>query len=205
MKYKVPQEGEVVQTPEQDPSKVQETAAIQKNKNGNLSITMIEFLVRQLKHELYNHNLYMTFANFYGTQGYALLEKYFLLRAGEEKHHHDWIESFLREVDACIKYPAIPAIKEEWGDNMIKPFLLTVEAEIKTTQLIDEMIEQAQLEKDWGTYMWLLSDDDNWGRLRREQLEEESISRTVLDIACSDASWMTKEKSIMSAYKGDND
>ena len=35
--------------------------------------------------------------------------------------------------------------------------------------------------------------------------EEESISRTALDIAEEEGSWMRKEKSIMNAYKGDTD
>ncbi len=35
--------------------------------------------------------------------------------------------------------------------------------------------------------------------------EEESISRTALDIAESEGSWLRKEKSIMNAYKGDTD
>lgn len=195
----------IVQVPANDPTTISENSVIAKNKNGNLSYRMVELLIRQLKHELYNMNLYRTFANFYGTKGYAVLEKYYIERSEEEKAHHNWIEAFLRETDARIKYPEIPAIEEEWGEDMIKPFKLTVEAEIKTTQLIDEMIDQAMTEKDWGTYMWLLSDDDEWGRLRREQIEEESISRTALDIAESDSSWNTKEKAIMKAYKGDDD
>ena len=35
--------------------------------------------------------------------------------------------------------------------------------------------------------------------------EEESISRTALDIAESEGSWLRKEKSIMNAYTGDDD
>lgn len=35
--------------------------------------------------------------------------------------------------------------------------------------------------------------------------EEESISRTALDIAEGEGSWLRKEKSVMSAYTGDTD
>ena len=35
--------------------------------------------------------------------------------------------------------------------------------------------------------------------------EEESISRTALDIAEGEGSWLRKEKSIMDAYTGDVD
>lgn len=35
--------------------------------------------------------------------------------------------------------------------------------------------------------------------------EEESVSRTALDIAEGEGSWLRKEKSIMNAYTGDDD
>lgn len=199
MKYKT-----TVQDPASDPTATQEQIAISKNENGTLSETMIELMVRQLKHELYNHNLYRTFANYYGTKGYAVLEKYFIARAEEEKHHHDWIINYLGETDSCVKYPAIPEIEEEW-DDMVTPFRLTVDAEIKTTQLIYEMVEQAMAEKDFGTYMWLLSENDDWGMLVKEQIEEESVSRTALDIAEGEGSWYRKEKSIYDMYTNDLD
>ena len=46
-------------------------------------------LIEQISHELYNHNLYRTFANFYGVRGLPKLEKYYIKRAEEEKVHHD--------------------------------------------------------------------------------------------------------------------
>lgn len=47
--------------------------------------------------------------------------------------------------------------------------------------------------------------DKENGMLVNEQVEEENISRTVLDIGNSEGSWLRKEKSIMNAYKGDLD
>lgn len=169
-----------------------------------LSDKMVELLVRQLQHELYNHNLYRTFANFYGTQGLAVLEQYYIKRAEEEKLHHDWIYGYLNENDAVFIYPEIPAIIEKWEDN-VKPFSLTVDKEIETTGLIYDMVNQALSDNDWNTFNWLNGDDDKIGRLVQEQREEESISRTALDIAESDGSWLRKEKSIMNAYEGDTD
>lgn len=173
-------------------------------KDGTLSDTIIELLLRQLKHELYNHNLYRTFANFFGVQGLAVLEKYYIERAEEEKLHHNWIINYLSTSDIKIKYPEIPAISEEFEDNLT-PFELTVDKEIETTNLIYEIVEQSQKEGDWMTYQWLMGDDENLGRLVMEQVEEESISRTVLDIAKEEGSWLRKEKSIMNIYHKDLD
>lgn len=52
-----------------------------------LSKEIQKLLLRQMKHELQNHNIYMNFANYYGTRGFMLLEKYYELRANEEMTH----------------------------------------------------------------------------------------------------------------------
>lgn len=67
------------------------------------------------------------------------------------------------------------------------------------------MVNQAVSDNDWATFNWLNGDDEKVGRLVQEQVEEESISRTALDIAEEEGSWLRKEKSIMNAYKGDTD
>ena len=46
-----------------------------------LSDRTIDLLLRQLSHELYNHNLYRSFANYYGINGLAVLEAYYIKRA----------------------------------------------------------------------------------------------------------------------------
>jgi len=167
-----------------------------------ISQTMIDLMVRQIWHELYNHNLYRSFANFFGRQGLTVLEEYYIDRSEEEKHHHNWIYGYLSDCDAEFIYPEVPAIKERWKDN-VEPFELTVKAEIETTMLIHEMVQQALNEGDWATFNWLQGNDDEKGRLTLEQLEEEAISRTALDIARIEGSWLIKQDSIMDAYKGD--
>lgn len=173
-------------------------------KDCALSDKIVELLVKQLGHELYNHNLYRSFANYFGVNGLIILEQYYIKRAEEEKKHHDWIIDYLSFNDAAVIYPEIPAIKEEW-DDFVTPFELTVEKEIETTDLIDEIINTTMEEKDWGTFGWLMGNGPVEGRLRPEQGEEMSISRTALDIANQEGSWLRKEKSIMDAYEKDYD
>lgn len=126
-------------------------------------------LLRQLKHEMYNHNLYMSFSNFYGVQGLTILEEYYKLRAKEEYLHAEWVRKYLNENDAAYIYPEIPAISETFEDN-ITPFKLTVDKEIETTQMIYEIVDQAFEEGDWATFNWLNGNNDEVGRLIQEQV-----------------------------------
>ncbi len=199
-------QGENQETKEQIEEKniALDTVDLIKRRKCTLSDNMVELLIRQLKHELYNHNLYRTFANFFGTQGLAVLEQYYIDRAEEEKLHHDWIYNYLNTCDAVFIYPEIPAIIEEFSDN-VDPFSLTVDKEIETTGLIYDMVNQSLIEQDWATYHWLMDDNKETGMLVKEQIEEEAISRTALDIAESEGSWLRKEKSIMNAYHEDLD
>lgn len=169
-----------------------------------LSKEIQELLLRQLKHELQNHNIYMNFANYFGVRGFVVLEEYFKLRADEEYLHHSWIRKYLNENDAEYIYPTIDQFDKKIVD-MVDPFKMTVDLEIETTQMIYEIVDQAATECDWATFNWLNGHDPVTGMLVNEQVEEESISRTALDIAESEGSWLRKEKSIMNAYKGDTD
>lgn len=169
-----------------------------------LSKEIQQLLLRQLKHELQNHNIYMNFANYFGVRGLVVLEEYFKQRADEEYLHHSWVRKYLNENDAEYIYPTIEQFDKEITD-MVTPFKLTVDLEIQTTQMIYEIVDQAANEGDWATFNWLNGHDKETGMLVNEQVEEESISRTVLDIAESEGSWLRKEKSIMNAYKGDVD
>ena len=165
-----------------------------------ISATLKGLLVDQLAHELRNHNLYQTFANFYAEKGLDLLSEYYRLRALEEYQHHEWIRWFLQENDISYKYPTVEAIDEEFKD-LIDPIKLTVEVEEETTNMIYDIANQALEENEHITYSWLNGNDKEHGALIIEQLEEESLSNTVLQIAKMDDSWLIKEKAIMDLYK----
>lgn len=88
---------------------------------------------------------------------------------------------------------------------MVTPFKLTVDAEIETTMMIYEIADYAIDSGDWTTWQWLNGNDEDDGKLIREQREEEAISRTALDIAEGEGSWYRKEKSIYAVYTNDLD
>lgn len=169
-----------------------------------ISDAMINLLVRQLQHEQYNHNLYRMFANWYALHGLVVLEAYYKQRANEEKVHHDWIADYLNECDAIYTYPEIPKVTEIFED-LVTPFELTVNKEIETTNLIYDIVNLAMKETDWMTWTWLMNNTPGQAMLVAEQREEEALSRTALDIAKQDGSWLIKEKSIMNVYTNDVD
>lgn len=166
-----------------------------------LSDAMIKMLTTQLAAELSNKHLYMTFANYFGTSGLPKLEEYFKRRADEEELHHYWIWWYLGYCDAEFHYPAVGPIDLEIPDHVF-PFKATVDKEIETTMRINEIVEQALKEKDWTTYNWLMGTDKEHGMLVKEQNEEESVSRTIADMAQEGDSWLIKQNSILSFYLG---
>lgn len=164
-----------------------------------LSDTIKSMLVTQMGSELSNHNMYRTFADYYRTQGLSKLEDYFIDRANEENKHHDWIFWYLDYNDAKYEYPRVEAIRMDIPDRTY-PFLATMDREIQTTMSINKIASQALSEQDWATFAWLMGDDEEKGKLIREQIEEESISRHIARIAQEDTDWLTKQDSILEFY-----
>lgn len=168
--------------------------------SDELSLKIKEMLINQLAHELRNHNLYMTFSNFYANKGLNLLSEYYKLRAEEEYIHHDWIRKYLMDNGINYKYPTIAEVDETF-ESLIDPIKLTVQVEEETTAMIYDIADQAVKESDHITIAWLNGNNSKFGALIIEQLEEQSLSKAVLDIAKLDDGWLTKEKAIMALYK----
>ena len=141
-----------------------------------LSEQIIKMLVTQLGAELSNHNMYKTFANY------------------------DWVFWYLGYNDAEFEYPTIDATNVNIKDRL-EPFKIVVDREIETTMRINAIVDQAISEKDWATVQWFMSEDTKTGSLVKEQVEEESISRTILDLASEEASWLRKQNAILDFYK----
>ncbi|MDR3063359.1 MAG: hypothetical protein LBU40_04375 [Methanobrevibacter sp.] len=152
-----------------------------------------KLLVEQIAHELYNHNLYRTFANYFATKGLNKLEEYYVSRANEELEHHTWIVDRLNYAGVLYAYPVVPEVDVEIPDEY-STFVLTLDKEIETTQLIYGIVNAAKEENDWETFNWLQD------TLVSEQTEEEHISRKFLKVAEQDTDWIAKEEYILDAY-----
>lgn len=140
-----------------------------------VSEKVAELLIKQVAHELKNHNLYRSFANYFSVEGIVDLEKYYLKRAQEEYNHYDWISSYLSEADVKFMHPAIEVNTEKFEDYTT-PFSLTIDREILTTQMLYAIYDQAVSEKDFMTASWL------YDKLIKEQIEEENVSRMARTI-----------------------
>lgn len=166
----------------------------------NLAICSIhpdlqKMLVEQMAHELYNHNLYRSFANYYSTKGLNKLSKYYSYRAIEEYNHYMWCVDFANECDMRYTTPAVDAISEEWSD-LIKPFEITIDVEIETTEMIYDMADKAREIGDDIFLQWL----NKPGMLIEEQNEECSLSRKALAIMNMDDSILAKQDAIENLY-----
>ena len=149
-----------------------------------------ELLVKQLEHEMKNYNLYRSFANYFGIEGYSDLEEYYQKRAAEEMLHHEWCFKYLSEGDFKFKYPAISENTETFS-GLIEPFKLTVDREILTTDMIYKIYDAAMEEKDYMTATWL------YEKLIKEQIEEENTSRMALTIMEESSDVYIKAKKVL--------
>lgn len=165
---------------------------------------LIDLFIKQISHELTNRHIYLSFANFFANEGLNKLSEYYLKRAEEEDNHHKWIYNWLTYNDVEFQYPNIQTLELNYDDRSF-PFQFTVDREIETTDKIDNILERALELKDYRTIAWLNGNGPVEGKLIPEQAEEESISRTIRDIAAEEnTSWLIKEESIYNFYFNKN-
>ena len=179
---------------------LESTEKVVKNSRKKCSISekIKTMFVAQLQAELTNFSMYNSFAVWFETNGLDDLGKYYRARANEELNHHQWIMDYLSDCDADFKYPNIPNIDID-SNNAVQPFEITVDREIETTGGINRIASQACKEGDWGTISFLNGNYSD-GKLIPEQIEEESISRTALDIMRMDASILRRQKEVYEFY-----
>lgn len=125
-------------------------------RDQTISDKVAKLMVDQIGRELYNHNAYRTYANFYYKLGLCKLHEYYLLRAFEEYNHHSWIFDRLTQSGIEFEYPKVESIKP--GHLITKPdqsFPITVGLEIETTEWINQIVEACLEEKDYMTEQWL--------------------------------------------------
>lgn len=172
---------------------------LEQRRKSSLSENLRQLFVTQLQHELKNFTLYNSFAVYYRCKGLEKLGAYYKARADEELVHQEWIMTYLTDCDATFEYPAIPVNETRAISNDLVPFELTVDREIETTEMLKNIANQAQQEGDWLTLSFLLGNAGP-ARLIPEQIEEESLSRTALDIMLTDDHILKKENQIYDLY-----
>lgn len=160
-----------------------------------ISKELADLMVKQIAHELKNHNLYRSFANFFSVEGITDLEEYYNKRAHEEYNHHEWLSEYLSEADIKYMYPAVEINTEKIDGNYNTPFIQTIDREIQTTQMLYAIYDQAISEKDYMTASWL------YKKLIDEQIEEENISRMARTIMEDESSIYLKAERVLDLLK----
>lgn len=176
-----------------------ENATLEARRKSSVSDKIRDMFVRQLTHELQNFTLYNSFSVYFSCKGLEKLGKYFKARADEELIHQQWIMEYLSTCDAVFSYPDVEANKIAPFDDDVTPFRLTVDREIATTEMLKEICTQALSENDYLTFAFLQG-NYNKARLIPEQIEEESLSRTALDIMLTDDHILKKEDQVYELY-----
>lgn len=173
---------------------------LEQRRQTSLSSELRDLFVCQLQHELKNFTLYNSFSVYFSCKGLDKLGKYFKGRADEELLHQQWIMDYLTDCDADFQFPNIPVNESATGlKDDVEPFRLSVDREIETSEMIKEIADTAFEQGDWMTLSFLMG-SYNTARLIPEQIEEESLSRTVLDIMEHDDNILKKEDRIYDLY-----
>jgi ferritin len=128
----------------------------------------------QVGHELGNSNQYLAIAAYFEAQSLLGLAKLFFKQAEEERDHAMRFVKFILEAGAQVKVPAIPAPQNEFK-SAEEAVGLTLEAEIRTTSQINDLMTLAISEQNYIAQNFL-----QW--FVNEQLEEVSSAQTWVDV-----------------------
>ena len=149
-----------------------------------------ELLVKQTAHELKNHNLYKTFANYFSVEGITDLEEYYNKRAHEEYNHYQWIYDYLTDADYKFMQPDVEK-NTEVIKSYVSPFDDTIIREMLTTEMLYKIYEQATSERDFMTASWL------YEKLIKEQIEEENVTRMAKSIMLQDSDIFIRAENVL--------
>lgn len=132
-----------------------------------------ELLNRQIEREGYSSILYLSMASWAETMGYAGVAEWLYAQAEEEKMHMLKIIRYVNERNGKALIPSFERPPADFKDLKIM-FDQVLEHEQYITSSINEIVAEAQKEKDYSTNNWL-----QW--FVSEQVEEESSVQAIID------------------------
>ncbi len=128
----------------------------------------------QIGHELSNSNFYLAIASYFEGQCLLELAKLFFQQADEERAHALKFIKFVLDAGGKVAIPPIPAPRCEFS-SAEDAAQHALDAELRTTRQIEELVESATAEKNYimlNFLQWFLS----------EQLEEVSSAERRLSV-----------------------
>lgn len=130
-------------------------------------------LNNQVEMEGTSSQYYLAWASWAENEGFAGISAFLYKHADEERMHMLKLIKFVNERGGQAKIPAIPEPKIDFKSPE-EVFKMLYEHETKVTNEINKLVHLCLQEQDYTTHnflQWYVS----------EQIEEESLARTILD------------------------
>jgi ferritin len=138
-----------------------------------LSQKIQEVLNKQINNELFSEYLYLSMSAYFEDASFKGMANWMRIQAGEEHGHALKIYDFINNRNGRVTLAQIEAPKTEWK-SPLDVFEDALKHEQKITASIYDISNLALAEKDHASHDFL-----EW--FVKEQVEEESAARTVVD------------------------
>jgi ferritin len=137
-----------------------------------ISAKMADAINKQINRELFSAYLYLAMSNDATEKGFKGAASWFMLQFHEEQEHALKFSKYLQDQNAKVELFAIEEPRKTWAD-LLEMFKETLAHEQHVTACINELANQATVEKDHATQSML-----RW--FIDEQVEEESSVNDVI-------------------------
>jgi len=138
-----------------------------------MTTTIEKLLNDQVKYEASASMQYLSMASWADEKGYNGVADFFYLQSEEERVHMTKLVKFINERSAKVVIPELAKPKSDF-ESLNQLFETFLESEVFVTQQINHVIFECLQHKDYNVHNFM-----QW--YVTEQLEEESVARTLLD------------------------
>ena len=142
-------------------------------KRNRLSTKLATALNTQMTKEASASQIYLSYAAWASTEGYAGIANFLFRHANEERNHMMKILQYILERGAKVNIEAIPAPPKE-PTSVQHCFEAVFEQEVDNTKGIYKLVKMSFDEEDWATWHFM-----QW--FVKEQTEEETLALNLLD------------------------
>lgn len=140
---------------------------------NRISKPIEDILNKQVKKEGEAAQIYLSYAVWADSQGYAGVADLLFRHSGEERDHMMKVIDYIQQRGGRAKITALSAPQKDPG-NLQECFEKIFQHEVDNTTAIYEIVNLAMQEKDWATW--------NFGQwFVKEQIEEETLVMDLLD------------------------
>ncbi|MDC8000931.1 ferritin [Aequorivita todarodis] len=140
---------------------------------NRLSKAIEDVLNEQVTKEANAAQIYLSYAVWADSQGYAGIANLLFRHSGEERNHMMKVIEYIQERGGKAKISALSAPPKD-PKNLQECFEKIFQHEVDNTTAIYEIVNLSQEEKDWATW--------NFGQwFVKEQIEEETLVLDLLD------------------------